>query len=113
MRRPTVTLLVRERRADGRDCLGNEVRSWGDPVPVGGCLWAPGDGGAIGDSRPEGREVKATAHFPKGCSLRLEGALVALEGGEWLAVQGTPDAYPEGAVRGRWAIRARLEAWHG
>lgn len=113
MRRPTVALLVRQRKKAGRDRLGNEERAWADPVRVEGCLWAPGDGGTLGDSRPEGREVKAVAHFPKGCGVRLAGALVALEGGEWLAVQGTPDEYPGGTVRGRWSARARLEAWHG
>lgn len=100
MRRPTVTLLVRERSQAGRDTHGNPVASWSGPEPVPGCLWAPGTPAEEATSVPEGADVTATAHFPPGWARRLRGALVSLDGDEWLDVIGEPHAYPAGALGG-------------
>lgn len=101
MRHPTVTLLVRVRKA-GTDSRGNDLREWADPVEVPGCLWGPGTPAELGGDRPDGARVTATAHFPHGWATYLRGALVSPDGESWLRVQGEPQSYPPGAVRGPW-----------
>ena len=113
MRPPTVTLLVRVRKAAATDRLGNEAVEYADAVVVPGCLWAPGTPADVGADRPEGVRVAATAHFPRGWDGYLRGALVSLDGTTWLRVVGEPMAYPAGAVPGPWRTYVLLGATDG
>lgn len=108
-----MTLLVRVRSPTPTDRLGNEVVGYADAVAVPGCLWAPGRPADIGSERPDGVAVSATAHFPQGWSGSLRGALVSLDGKEWLRVVGDPVAYPTGAVRGPWGTYVLLSRGDG
>ena len=108
MRSPTTTLYVRERVPGARDRLGNEEPAWSEPRAVPGCLLAPADAADLGGDRPEGARAAARAHFPKGFSGDLRGALVSPGGGTWLRVVGEPSAYPDGAVRGPWNMHVLL-----
>lgn len=110
---PTVALQVRVRRDAGKDRLGNAARAYAEPVAVPGCLWAPGTPADISSGRPEGAEVAATAHFPQGWAGYLRGALVSLDGKEWLRVVGEPHEYPAIACRGKWRCYVLLERTDG
>ena len=108
MRRPTVTLLVRQRLRGVYDRLCNEVGGHGEPMRVDGCLWAPGTPEGLSIDRPEGVRLVATAYFPRGHGLRLRGAKVSLDGELWLDVVGDPMPYPDAACRGPWSTLVPL-----
>lgn len=110
---PTVSLLVRRREASREDPFGDaSVGEWGDPEPVGGCLFAPGTPAGISADRPNGARIEATAYFPRGYARPLRGAQVSADGKSWLSVIGDPQRFPE-AVRGRWLTYALLERTEG
>lgn len=106
-----MTLLVRLRAEAGRDALGDVTYSLGEPVAVPGCLWAPGTPQDLAADRPDGVEVTATAHFPRSWSGELRGALVSLDGDEWMRVVGDPRRYPVRA--GRWGTYVLLRRSDG
>lgn len=108
MRAPTVTLRVRPRTDSGTDRLGNEVISYADAISVPGCLWAPGTPADLATDRPEGASVTATAHLPRGWAKYLRGAIVSLDGTEWLRVLGEPREFPEGSAVGPWGCYVLL-----
>lgn len=108
MRAPTVTLRVRPRAEAGTDRLGNEVVRYAEAVSVPGCLWAPGTPADLATDRPDGASVTATAHLPRGWAKYLRGALVSLDGTEWLRVLGEPMEYPASAAPGPWGCYALL-----
>ena len=103
-----MTLQVRTRKDAGKDRLGNAVVAYAEPVSVSGCLWAPGTPAELSADRPEGADVTATAHFPRGWAGYLRGALVSLDGTEWLKVIGEPHEYPASGCRSRWCCYALL-----
>lgn len=113
MRLPEVTLQVRTRKDAGKDRLGNRTSSYADAVAVPGCLFAPGTPQDLAVSRPDAAKASATAHFPRGWSGHLRGALVSPDGRAWYRVIGEPCAYPDAAVGGRWTTYALLERIDG
>lgn len=109
---PAVALLVR-RREEGVDPFGAPCGGWGEPEEVPGCLFAPGAPEGLGEGRPEGARIDATAHFPRGYAGALRGAQVSADGSRWLSVVGDPVPYPPGAIRGPWGTYALLTGTEG
>lgn len=110
---PELTLLVRTRTYGAEDRLGNAMSAYADAIAVPGCLFAPGTPQELAASRPDAAKASATAHFPRGWSGHLRGALVSPDGNAWYRVVGEPYAYPDAAVGGRWTTYALLERIDG
>ncbi len=102
MHHPKMTLLVKERVSAGKDRLGNEVFTYTEPIPVSGCLFAPGQPKDLVIERPEGVEIRATAYFPKGWATKLRKAQVSPDGKVWLTVIGEPFEYPSQMLPAKW-----------
>ena len=113
MYNPVVSLHVMRRIAGKTDRLGNELVTWSDPELVKSCLFAPGTPADLGLERPDGVTITATAHFPTGYSEILKGALVSLDGKNWLEVVGEPISYPPGTIPGKWSLMALLKDVNG
>lgn len=110
---PEVTLMVRTRTYGAEDRLGNRTSTYADAFAVPGCLFAPGTPQDLAASRPDAAKASATAHFPRGWSGHLRGALVSPDGKAWYRVIGEPCAYPDAAVGGRWTTYVLLERTDG
>lgn len=105
MYHPKMTLFVKERTSSGKDRLGNETFTYAEPVPVEGCMFAPGQPKDLVIERPEGVEIRATAYFPKGWAQRLKKAKVSTDGKLWLTVIGEPVEYPSQMLPSGWPWR--------
>lgn len=112
---PKLRLYVKECNQGARDRFGNEVNSYGEPVVCEKCLFAPGAPSDIGDDRPEGVRIAATAYFPRGWAHRLKRALISYDGVLWLRVIGEPIDMPSEVtpLNFPWSVQVLLEVADG
>lgn len=107
------TVVVWSPVAGPPDPFGAPTETW-VPATVENVLVSPGPRGDVeGSTRPDGKRVAWTLHFPKTWSGSLKGCEVSVRGEERRPVVGDPKPYTPGNTPTPWNMPVELEGADG